>query len=321
MTIGRNRALRLGRRLPRHSAPPRSKPADRGCSDPAPTRQGLTPLDGAGVLRSGRTYTDDHVAPEETPYFDRRLPCQAHDYCADLTRFGILSRGEDRQCDSAFKKLMEADCAWRDTVSQAVCNDSINTLYGFVLLHKPSLEVGRTRLRNIGNSMCITVSQREAGRSTVTAGSCDPATVGQQHYLANIRIRIHLAGGARRFTLRPARTAQRQNDETFCLAVVTLSRGAGVSEEACSLIVSNTDPNVLATVREDHAVFRLVESTGDRYLIQFEQPLLEVDESSNETQVAMCVVPDQVSDGAVVVVRGLVVKECDRSSNLPTVDY
>ena len=46
-------------------------------------------------------------------YYDRRVPCKAHDYCWDLVRFTVAPGLSEDDCDARFKELMYSDCADR----------------------------------------------------------------------------------------------------------------------------------------------------------------------------------------------------------------
>jgi hypothetical protein len=54
------------------------------------------------------------------PFWDFKLPCQAHDYCYDLRKAGFTGTVSDPDCDNAFGDLMAAHCSYRILVNECM---------------------------------------------------------------------------------------------------------------------------------------------------------------------------------------------------------
>lgn len=61
----------------------------------------------------------------QADYYDRRVPCKAHDYCYDLIRFAVAPSLSESDCDDKFHDLMNSDCADRGNL-KSKCISGIN---------------------------------------------------------------------------------------------------------------------------------------------------------------------------------------------------
>ncbi len=90
--------------------------------------------------------------------YDRRLPCQAHDYCYDLIRFAVapgLSKGD---CDDRFHDLMNSDCADRGRFRNQCQNTAGEWRFG-VRFNNLSNDIipGVIIIQNAETGMCVNV--------------------------------------------------------------------------------------------------------------------------------------------------------------------
>ena len=71
----------------------------------------------------GCSHPNEKVLSVNEPIYDRRVPCQAHDYCYDLFRFTVAPSLSESDCDDKFHDLMNSDCADRKGLLPGKCSN------------------------------------------------------------------------------------------------------------------------------------------------------------------------------------------------------
>ena len=91
--------------------------------------------------------------------YDRRLPCQAHDYCYDLIRFAVAPGLSEDNCDDRFHDLMNSDCADRGRVFKEDCRDTADEWARGVRWNNISRDIkpGVIIIQNAETGMCVDV--------------------------------------------------------------------------------------------------------------------------------------------------------------------
>lgn len=132
-------------------------------------------------------------SPDRGGSFDFRAMCQAHDYCADLVRFGVSPRvtksGTPEEegiedCDTRFKQLMRADCETRPVTHKEPCYLFSGGYFRVVTLKLGDIfpSPGVVRIRSVTTGRCLSRSGVILG-GLVTQATCNNASSQQRFRL------------------------------------------------------------------------------------------------------------------------------------------
>ncbi len=151
----------------------------------------------------------------QADYYDRRVPCKAHDYCWDLVRFAVAPGLSKYDCDDKFHDLMNSDCADRDNDRDNCRNDAwwwtqwVRPV-GVSDHHHPGVVI----IENVKTGMCVDVESSDEDSARLIQWPCEDKN-GQisKHRQFRFNIRSNPAG-AWYFQIKPEHQLQ-----SYCVSV------------------------------------------------------------------------------------------------------